>query len=66
MTLENNTAPTVVKAAIDGWRLPLRQADGKRSPVVAVGDSVLADGVERKIAEIVELGGITKLMLEGE
>jgi hypothetical protein len=56
--------PTVVKAAIDGWRMPLRQADGKRSPVVSVGDIVIADGAKREIVAVVELGGITKLMLK--
>lgn len=58
------TLPTVIKAAIDGYRLPVRQADGKRSPVVEVGDLVLVDGAAKKVVKIVELGGLTKLFVE--
>ncbi len=31
-----------------------------------VGETVLADGVERKVIEIIELGGMRSFVLEGD
>lgn len=57
------TMKTLTQSITGNWkvRLGTKLAD---QPVV--GETVLADGVERKVVQIVELGGLRTFVLEGD
>lgn len=53
-----------LKPSITGnWRVKLGT---KLADQPVVGETVLADGVERKVVEIIELGGMRSFVLEGD
>lgn len=53
-----------VPQGANGWKVSLR--DAAKGLVPVVGETVLAEGVERKVAKVISLGGLDKIELEGD